>query len=461
MTRIRSMLHVAGLALTLLAAGLSARGDDDAGIRLGRFDVDATPPPGIEMAYRPADRPADLPLRCRGLVIVGAGEPIVAAAIDWIGLGNEGYDDFRAALAAAAGTRPDRVAVHALHQHDAPYCDFTAGRLLAEAGVTGPTRFMGPFQRDVIARAAAAVTEATAAARPVTHWGAGRGRVTDVASNRRILGPDGRVRAVRWSTTREPAIRDEPEGLIDPFVSALGFWQGDDPVAVVTSYACHPQSYYGTRTPSPDFPGIARFIRTQDLPAALHVHFDGAGGNVTAGKYNDGAPSNRMALALRLAAGMRAAYESIERRPLAARDVGWSVREVRFEPAAHLDEAELTAQVGEEDQRGIYRAASQLAWLRRCRGGHPIPVGCLRVGDARMLFLPGELFVEYQLAAQRMRPDLHVLVAAYGNVAMAYFGTAVAYTQGGYETEPRSSFVGPRAEPVLLSAIESLLVEGR
>jgi hypothetical protein len=74
-----------------------------------------------------------------------------------------------------------------------------------------------------------------------------------------------------------------------------------------------------------------------------------------------------------------------------------------------------------------------------------------------MLHLPGELFVEYQLAAQEMRPDLHVMMAAYGDYGPGYIGTAEAYAQGGYEVEVRSSHVGPQAEEALTAAMRSLL----
>ena len=84
-------------------------------------------------------------------------------------------------------------------------------------------------------------------------------------------------------------------------VSLLGFWNENVPIALLSSYACHPQSYYRLGIPSPDFPGIARFIRGQDVNSAMHVHFNGAGGNIAAGKYNDGSQPNRMNLATRLA----------------------------------------------------------------------------------------------------------------------------------------------------------------
>ncbi len=74
-----------------------------------------------------------------------------------------------------------------------------------------------------------------------------------------------------------------------------------------------------------------------------------------------------------------------------------------------------------------------------------------------MLHLPGELFVEYQLAARQMRPDLDVFMAAYGDYGPGYIGTVGAYAQGGYEVLPTSSFVGPESETPLLDAIGELL----
>ena len=61
-----------------------------------------------------------------------------------------------------------------------------------------------------------------------------------------------------------------------------------------------------------------------------------------------------------------------------------------------------------------------------------------------------------KLAAQKMRPDSSVLMAAYGDYGMGYIGTAIAYTQGGYETGPVSR-VAPEVETVLMDAMRTLL----
>ncbi|MBM3840596.1 MAG: hypothetical protein FJ398_22075 [Verrucomicrobia bacterium] len=424
---------------------------------MATFDIDATPPVGSMMAYDPVTNRWELGLRARGVVLSGAGEPIVLCAIDWIGIANEGNDEFRTALARAAGTSPRRVAVHTLHQHDAPDCDFSAERILKEAGLDA-RQYDSRFQRQVLSNLETAVRESLPRAQAVTHLSLGEARVEKVASNRRILGPDGKVRAVRWTATPDAAIRAEPEGTIDPSVSLVSFWNGERPVAVLSYYATHPQSYYRTGIPNPDFPGIARFLRQMTVPAALHVHFNGAGGNIGVGKYNDGSPENRLRLAERLADGMRRAWEKTHRQPITTADVSWTIESVALPPAQHLAGAELEAQLkGAERAPAAQIAATKLAWLRRCQAGHRIDIACLSLGSARILHLPGELFVEYQLAAKQERPDLFVALAAYGDYAPWYIGTAVAYEEGGYETRPESSNVAPEVEGVLLGAIRRLL----
>jgi len=427
-------------------------------LKLATFDVDATPPLGSAMAYDPVKRVDEMTLRCRGIVLLGAGEPVVLCAVDWIGIANGGHDAFRAELAKAAGTSPGRVAVHTLHQHDAPGCDFTAEAIIKELGVQGYTRFSGDFHRTVIARAADAIRAALPNAQPVSHYGYGEAIVKGVASNRRVEQmPGGRIGRMRGSSCKVPELIALPEGLIDPIVSVLSFWNADKPVAVLSFYACHPQSYYRLGIPSPDFPGIARFIRGQDVNMALHVHFNGAGGNVAAGKYNNGAQENRIILASRLAAGMREAFDRSEKKPVVAADIGWTSVPVTLPVAPHLNEEDLIAKLKAGQPKGYISYADQLAWVRWSKAGNQIDIRCLRVGDTRVLQMPGELFVEYQLAAKKMCPDLHVMMAAYGQYGPGYIGTAAAYPQGGYEVGPTSSSVAPEVEQVLTGAMKTLL----
>lgn len=447
------------LAVLLVSSSLRAEA-----LRIAAFQVDATPPLGSPLcngAVTPA-KEIVTPLTARGVVLLGTGRPIVLCAFDWVGIANESHDAFRNALAGAVGTSADRVAVHTLHQHDAPGSDFATERLLGKHGLGG-LYSNAEFDRAVMQRLEAAAKESLANAQPVTHVGLGAGKVERVASNRRILGENGRVVLQRQSAGgKSAAARGAPEGTIDPLVRLIAFWNDERPVAVLTYYATHPQSYYGQGSVNWDFVGMARELRAQALPGVAHIHFDGAGGNVAAGKYNDGSKDIRPVLAQRLADGMKLAWDSQRKQTLTAADVGWTVRPTALPVRDTLDEKALLAKLSDTSlkQPDRIRAARDLTFLRRSTAGHRIPIACLRLGTARVLHMPGELFVEYQLAAQQMRPGEFVATAAYGDYGTGYIGTQVAYGQGGYETGIVSR-VAPQVEQVLTDAMRQLLKPGQ
>ena len=422
-------------------------------LKLAAFDVDATPPVGSSLTYDPMINSWDLGLRAKGIVILGAGEPIVMCSVDWIGIANDSQDEFKRIMAEAAGTIPSRVVVHAIHQHDAPTSDFGAENMLKTAGLS-TLAFDGSYARDLIQRIGQAIRKSITNAVPFTHIGTGQAEVYKVASNRRILGPDGKVKHTRTSATKDSVIRAAPEGLIDPMVSLISFWNNDKPLAVLSYYASHPQSYYRTGISNPDFPGIARFMRQLAVPEALHIHFNGAGGNLTAGKYNDGAKENRLILAERLADGMKRAWDNTKRVPVSPASVKWSVEPIALKPAEGIHNLEAAMKT----QTSVFLSnnLSKLVWLKRLEAGKKIDISLLSIGNTRILHLPGEPFVEYQLAAKAARPDLFLAVAGYGDYAVGYIGTAIAYSQGGYETG-QASGVTAEAEGVLMKAINKLL----
>jgi hypothetical protein len=101
----------------------------------------------------------------------------------------------------------------------------------------------------------------------------------------------------------------------------------------------------------------------------------------------------------------------------------------------------------------IYDGAMALAFLARL--DIPLELSSLQIGDAYIVHLPGESMIEYQLFAQRQRPDAWVAVAAYGDCGPGYICTADAFEEGGYE--PSASHVGPGSEPIMKAAIQRLL----
>lgn len=426
-------------------------------LRVGRFDVDVSPPVGSPLAYDPCKSVA-MSLRASGLVLLGSDKPVVLCSVDWIGIANAGHTEWRSALAEATGTTIDRVTVHTIHQHDAPFYDSSAEAIMANRGFAG-RMFDIKFAQQAIADVAAAAKLAVDQAVVATHVGIGQATVEKVASNRRILGLDGKVRATRYTACRDPKIRLEPEGTIDPRLKSISFWRDDQPLVVMTYYATHPQSYYLRGVANPDFPGMARFLRQVTLNGVPHVHFNGAGGNIGAGKYNDGSEVNRQRLATRLAEGMAEAYAATERFPVTVDDLVWRSTEVAIPPARHLNEESLLKILEAESStdRDLKAAATNLAWLRRCTHGDKLAVTCLDIGPASIVHMPGEAVVEYQLFAQQLKPDRFTAVAAYGDYGTGYVCLAEHYKQGGYEASQRASRVAPETESVLKAAIRQVV----
>lgn len=412
-----SVLTMITLSCAVFATGTGQT--DKSNLKVATFDIDVTPPIGYKLAYGTMVNSYDLGLRAKGMVLLGSDQPIVLVAIDWTGITNECEDEFRRSIATAAGTTPERVAVHVIHQHDAPYAN----------------NIQDNFVLSVIHRLEMAVRNSLEKTTPITHVGLGEAQVYKIASTRRPIGADGKVIAPRYTHCTDSLLRAQPEGLIDPMLSTISFWNNDKPVVVLSYYATHPQSYYKTGTPNPDFPGIARFYRQLAVPDALNIYFTGAGANVGAGKYNDGSHENRGILAGRLADGMKRAWENTKRFPITASGVNWTVEQV----ALPLDSA---------------KCSKSTLW-QRYKTGKKFDLQCLALNNARILFMPGELFVEYQLAAKKMRPDLFVAMAAYGDLGPGYIPTALAFTQGGYEETV--SNVTPEVENILLNSISKSL----
>ncbi len=424
-------------------------------LQIATFQVDVSPEIGSPLAYDPTQEVTD-PLSLRGIVLLPNDQkPIVLCAVDWLGVANAAQDAFREAIAEKASTNPDRVVIHAIHQHDAPRCDLSAASILEKFG-QGQAHYDTEFIQDCIRRTAEAAGDACTRLSRVATVFSSKAEIFAVASNRRMLGPDGKVHTTRYTACRDPRIRVLPEGVIDPQLRTLAFADEEGPMAVLTFYATHPQSYYRTGGANPDFPGMARNAR-QEATGVFHIHFNGAGGNIGAGKYNDGSTANRQLLAERVEDGMRRSFQQLEAQEAAP--VRWESVEIQLPPGSHLIEKDLLESIQDESLPAAVRlnAAKKLAYLRRIQTAKTISVSCLQLGNNYLLFLPGELFVEYQLAAQAMKPEAEVMVAAYGEYGTGYIGTRAAYPQGGYEVSGRASNVSPESEEILIDAMRQLL----
>ena len=423
---------------------------------IATFAADVTAPDGHPLCggWIEPVRGVDDPLKALGVVLLGQGKPVVLCVFDWVALRNDAHLAVRQTLADAAHTTVEYVSVHAVHPHNAPFADVVAQKLLDEA--KGPPSLDLKFFDKVVKDVAAACRDSLAKTTRFTQIGIGSARVKEVASNRRVLGPDGKVKFTRSSATKNKEAREAPEGLIDPLLRTLSFGDGDAPIAALHFYATHPMSYYGDGRVSADFCGLARQKLQDDDAKVFQLYFTGCAGNVTAGKYNDGAKENRVVLRDRMYAAMKESLKNTKKTAVDGWE--WRIESVKLPPRREASfGADESRQVLNDDKatkakRG--NAAFQLAWLKR--QDRPIEIGCLDFGGkVFVLHLPGEPFIEYQLAAQKMRPEQTVLVAGYGDDGCGYIPTAKGYLEGGYE--PTVALAGPESETILLKAMAKLL----
>jgi hypothetical protein len=448
------------VAVLTLGRSTSPAVDDAeaADYRLAIFSADVTIPLGHRcMGVLPTkSRRIVDPLYAHGFVLLGPDKPIVLAAVDWCEIRNAAYDQWRDALAEAAGTTRQRVLVCSLHQHDAPVTDGGAAGLLEQVGLKGEL-YDETFHDNTVRRVAQALRDSLEGATPITHLGLGQARVERVASNRRVVDAGGRVSFGRGSRSGASQFhREAPEGLIDPFLKTLSFWHDEDPVLALHAYATHPMSYYGRGEVSSDFVGLARDRRQRDDFSVKQIYVSGCSGDVTAGKYNDGSHDNRFVLVDRIYQAMVASWHATHRVPLEPIEFRNTPLELEFHPHANLTEASLTAALRDESRTVEKRilAAMGLSSRRRVASGQKIDLPCIDFGPAQLVLFPAESFVGYQLMAQQMRPESFVVSIGYGECWPGYLPTESAFRDGFHDSW---LWVAPGSEARIRAALERVL----
>ena len=400
---------------------------------------------------------AEEPLWAKGILLESGSDRYVLCTVDWCEICNETDLAFRESLAAGAGTTASRVVVHSVHQHASAYADKGAHDLLDKAS-NPPLHLSDKFLEDLSARLGKAAQEARGRLEPFDRVGLGEARVERVASTRRLRGEDGKI-IVRFSGGgADPKLAEAPEGPIDPLLKTITLSMGEQPLARLHYYATHPQTFCCDGRASADFVGAAREA-LERKEGAFQLYFTGCAGDVTAGKYNDGSPKARADLGERLLAGMEAAIRATRFGPAPAvvwrtaplslplrRDKGYAPEDLR---------AKLLNTKGSDGSR-VYAGAMALSFVERA--ARPLDVSSLELGGVRILHLPGEPMLDFQLFAQKLKPEGFVAVAGYCDCGPGYVCTDAAYVEGGYE--PTASNAAPGSEALLKKAIRDCM-EGR
>jgi len=400
-------------------------------LKLGTFTVDCTPPVGSGVSFGitgGATTGVRDPLLLRGFVLEDKNHRCLIATMDFCGLMNSAYGNLVEALAKAVNAPEERVVIHCIHQHDAPLLNYEIETYLNFE--TYPRQWW----TDVLEKCAQSAAECLDRLVAISSLGYNETRLHGYASNRRIMGRDGKVAGMRYSRCSDDSLRNKPVGVIDPMLRTVAFKNSSGKIAGSLSfYATHPQVSNIRNMYSADAPGEALNILKGRLGHGLHGFFTGAGGNVTAGKYSSATDleGNLLRFGKILADGISLNLGAMKWED--AGELNWHSAEFPF-PSQQMDKDKLLSQINDESISREERV--QKAVLLTCleyEKNASYHMSLLRMGSIKMLFLPGELFVEYQLYAQSLIPDEFLAVAGNCNDNFLYLPLAKNFAEGGYE----------------------------
>jgi hypothetical protein len=269
-----------------------------------------------------------------------------------------------------------------------------------------------------------AVEEAAKTARPA-RLALARG-TADVSHNRRILTRDGRC-IMLWRNAEK-----RPTKPVDREMTVIRV-DGTDgaPIATLVNFACHPVVLGPSNLRySADYCGeMARIVK--EATGGECLFFQGGCGDIN--PYLDKTPIDEGGVEAMRGVGRECA-EAVLRARAQAKPIA--------ENAAKVVYAESPVVVG---SRFDMSNEKQVAVLRGMYGDRidvykqfmtpdlAVPLGVLTLNeDIAFAFMPGEMFVQYQMELKRMSPLRNTMLCGYANDFHAYFPTIRDAAAGGY-----------------------------
>ncbi len=276
------------------------------------------------------------------------------------------------------------------------------------------------------------------------------------ATNRRVVKSNGRR-----------ALGVDPKGPVDHALLMLRVTDAaGKPVAVVVNYACHCTTLSGEfNRICGDWAGYAQEDIEREHPGITCL--------ITIGCGADADPQPRTGLDYAKQNG-RAIAEEVDRllggtfRPITGA-LTCSFERIKLPFGKIPDRAEWERRAKAGDRIG-YHAKAQLDRLDRGEAlqtelDYPVQTWTFR-DDLAMVFLAGEVVVDYALRIKREHDARRLWVTAYANDVPCYIPSRRILAEGGYEAEgamvyyDRPTRLSPKVEDLILAAVKRLLPAG-
>lgn len=408
-----------------------------AALAAGAASVEITPPleagllmSSVEARWAPFRR-VRKPLFARVLVLEGSapGDPFVPSrrvavvSLDLLVLAGEalgGFDSFKARIADAANgvVVPDDIVLACTHSHTAPESAAMTDLYRTDA--------FRQWSRTLSESIGQAIAAAAVAAVPC-ELRYGSTLAPGLGIHRRIKTTAG----IQMSHPSPPAeIVLSREGAVDDSVNVL--WLADRSgalIAAVANATCHPVYEMCNPEVSPDYPGEFCDCFEAAHPGSIALFLNGAAGNVNPSGVSAGAEPARVH-GQRLSAAVQEAVSTGVAEP---------------NPVLGIERRE-------------FDVPSRLPGGVACGTNVRAMVVTLRLGQASLVFLPGEPFAETGNEIRAQSPFRMTAIVGFSEETIGYIPTDQAFLEGGYEIGFGPwSYLAPGCEPTVRQhAVEML-----
>ncbi|MCA9094727.1 MAG: neutral/alkaline non-lysosomal ceramidase N-terminal domain-containing protein, partial [Planctomycetaceae bacterium] len=404
----------------------------DGGMRFGFGKRDITPTEPMRLSgYSNRTVPAKdayEKLNVRSMVMRGeGGETYAIVSIDLLGLSASQNAEIARRVEAAHQIPRERLVVSCTHTHTGPQLTEPASNLLSTPFTEGETACALAYAERLTQEITAVIGDGIADLKPGRMF-LGEGKATFAMNRRKLV--DGKYVMVA-----------NPEGAVDHSLPVLKITdEGGKVRGLVFNYACHATTLGPNDNQyNPDWPGFAAKFLEEAYPGAMALSLIGCGADANP------EPRSRKdldAVAASIGHG-RAAAKGVKE------GLEGKLTEIKGSPVCSFGFAgiafdlpsreELTLRLTEQNVTIRQHAANMLEILKQKRmlpSSYPLPLQTWQFGDElTMVFMGGEVVVDYALRLKKELKPGYVWVSAYTNDDPGYIASERVRSEGGYEVD--------------------------